>query len=320
MTSHHAQAVVLEEPARILLRTVELQPLGKRDVRVKTRFSGVSTGTERLFYTGEMPHFPGMGYPLVPGYETVGEVIEAGPEALFLPGEIVFVPGANCYDGVRGLFGGAASTLVSASDRLISVPAGIHQEGVLFALAATAHHALAGCQRQDGSLRIPDLIVGHGVMGRLLARLVVALGGMPIVWEPLAERQVGAQGYLVMTPEACRGKQFGCIVDASGAGDSLGQWIDHLSPGGEVVLAGFYTRALSFNFVPAFLREARLRVAAQWQPSDLQAVAGMVRDGSLSLDGLITDEFSPAQATQAYEKAFEDPNALKVVLNWGSLQ
>ncbi|NBT74867.1 MAG: chlorophyll synthesis pathway protein BchC, partial [Betaproteobacteria bacterium] len=55
MTSHHAQAVVLEEPARILLRTVELQPLGKRDVRVKTRFSGVSTGTERLFYTGEMP-------------------------------------------------------------------------------------------------------------------------------------------------------------------------------------------------------------------------------------------------------------------------
>ncbi|NBT34698.1 MAG: chlorophyll synthesis pathway protein BchC, partial [Betaproteobacteria bacterium] len=50
------------------------------------------------------------------------------------------------------------------------------------------------------------------------------------------------------------------------------------------------------------------------------AVAGMVRDGSLSLDGLITDEFSPAQATQAYEKAFEDPNALKVVLNWGSLQ
>jgi 3-hydroxyethyl bacteriochlorophyllide a dehydrogenase len=59
-----------------------------------------------------MPDFPGMGYPLVPGYETVGEVIEAGPERGFTVGQRVFAPGATCYGDVRGLFGGAASHLV----------------------------------------------------------------------------------------------------------------------------------------------------------------------------------------------------------------
>ena len=43
-------------------------------------------------------------------------------------------------------------------------------EAVLLALAATAQHAIAG------GAAPPDLIVGHGVLGRLLARLAVAGG------------------------------------------------------------------------------------------------------------------------------------------------
>ena len=38
------------------------------------------------------------------------------------------------------------------------------------------------------------------------------------------------------------------------------------------MLAGFYADRLSFAFPPAFMREARLRVAAQWQPGDLDTV------------------------------------------------
>ncbi len=55
-----------------------------------------------------MPAFPGMGYPLVPGYESAGEVVEADAATGFRPGDTVFVPGASCYAEVRGLFGGAA--------------------------------------------------------------------------------------------------------------------------------------------------------------------------------------------------------------------
>jgi 3-hydroxyethyl bacteriochlorophyllide a dehydrogenase len=36
------------------------------------------------------------------------------------------------------------------------------------------------------------------------------------------------------------------------------------------------------------MREAQIRVAAQWKKHDLQAVTALVESGALSLDGLIT--------------------------------
>ena len=102
-------AVVLEAPERLTLRRLALRPVAAGDVVVAIDHSGISTGTERLLYRGTMPAFPGMGYPLVPGYESVGRVVAAGADAEHRIGDTVFVPGANCYTDARGLFGGAAS-------------------------------------------------------------------------------------------------------------------------------------------------------------------------------------------------------------------
>ena len=72
-----ATAVVLEAPERLGLQRLALTEPTAADAIVAVRWSGVSTGTERLLWSGRMPSFPGMGYPLVPGYESVGEVMEA---------------------------------------------------------------------------------------------------------------------------------------------------------------------------------------------------------------------------------------------------
>ena len=107
------------------------------------------------------------------------------------PGDTVFVPGANCYDGAFGLFGGAARYLVSNEDRVTKLDGAMGAEGALLALAATARHAMAGPGKS-----VPDLIVGHGVLGRLLARLTVAAGAPPpTVWEIDPARRMGAKGY-----------------------------------------------------------------------------------------------------------------------------
>ena len=74
-------AVVLEAPGKLALKTVEISPPGDDDVVVDIEWSGISTGTERLLWAGRMPAFPGMGYPLVPGYESVGRIREAGPNS-----------------------------------------------------------------------------------------------------------------------------------------------------------------------------------------------------------------------------------------------
>ena len=100
-------AVVLEAPERLSLAQLDLTAPTDADVVVDITHSGISTGTERLLYTGRMPPFPGMGYPLVPGYESIGVVSQAGSRSGRNVGDHVFVPGANCYGVVRGLFGGA---------------------------------------------------------------------------------------------------------------------------------------------------------------------------------------------------------------------
>ena len=73
-----ALAVVLQRPEQLELQRLVLQPPGESDVVVDVQWSGISTGTEKLLWTGRMPPFPGMGYPLVPGYESVVRVREAG--------------------------------------------------------------------------------------------------------------------------------------------------------------------------------------------------------------------------------------------------
>jgi len=305
-------AVVLEQPQRIALKRLALSPAGDEDVVVDLAWSGISTGTERLLWSGRMPAFPGLGYPLVPGYEAVGTVTSAGPRSGRHAGETVFVPGASCFGEVRGLFGGAASRLVVPGSRVLPVEAALGEQAALLALAATARHALAGPHASR-----PDLIVGHGVLGRLLARVAMLEDGdPPTVWETAPARRSGSFGYPVIDPEDDPRRDYASIVDVSGDASLLDGLIARLAPGGEVVLAGFYSQPLSFAFPPAFLREARLRVAAEWKRDDLVAVHEHVAAGRLSLDGLITHREPAANAIKAYDVAFGDSSCLKMILDW----
>jgi len=305
--------VVLEEPGRLAVRTLGLQEPEAGDIVVEARWSGISSGTERLLWAGRMPDFPGMGYPLVPGYETVGTVIRGGHG--FAEGDMVFVPGANCYKDVRGLFGGAASRIVLPARRAVPLKNIEAESGILIALAATAHHAIAG-----PNASLPELIAGHGILGRLVARLTIALGGSaPTVWETAEERRTGAEGYTVIDPSQESRRDYRTILDASGAGGLLDTLISHLAKRGEVTLAGFYEEPLSFVFPPAFMREARLRIAAEFTREDLDAVTGLAAAGRLSLHGLISNRAKASAAPGAYRTAFTDPSCIKMALDWSDL-
>ncbi|MEO1537556.1 MAG: chlorophyll synthesis pathway protein BchC [Pseudomonadota bacterium] len=307
-----AVAVLLKGPEDLALETLGLTEPGPEDIVVQISHSGISTGTEKLFYSGKMPPFPGMGYPLVPGYEAVGEVVEAGALSGLTAGDRVFVPGANCFEGAHGLFGGAARRIVSRAERVTRIDPGFGPEGALLALAATARHAMAGLRKD-----VPDLIVGHGVLGRLLARLTLAAGApAPTVWEIDDARRGGADGYEVLHPDADERRDYKAIYDASGRGDLLNDLVGRIQKGGEIVLAGFYTEPLSFAFPPAFMREARFRVAAEWTPDDLLATRALVEGGALSLRDLITHQSSVSDAPAAYRTAFSDPACLKMILDW----
>ncbi len=307
----NALAVVLERPEHLVLSRLTLTQPTEDDVVVDIDWSGISIGTEKLLWSGRMPTFPGMGYPLVPGYESVGRVSAVGANSGRKEGEMVFVPGSSCFGEIRSLFGGAASRLVVPAARALKIDEQLGEQGVLFALAATAYHANSAPGTQQ-----PDLIIGHGVLGRMIARLAVAAGAAPTVWETNPGRRAGAVGYDVIDPTTDTRRNYKCICDVSGDSSLLDSLIGRLAPSGEVVLAGFYDQPLSFVFPPAFMREARIRVAAQWQPQDLVAIREMAESGRLSLDGLITHRSDASDADKAYRTAFGDPACLKMILDW----
>jgi 3-hydroxyethyl bacteriochlorophyllide a dehydrogenase len=313
MSAIHSTAVVIESPKELKLSRLVLDEPKPDDIVVEIEWSGISTGTEKLLWNGTMPHFPGMGYPLVPGYESVGRVIEVGAKANIAVGQRVFVPGAKCFGDVKGLFGGAASHVVVPSGRVTPLSEQIGREGVLLALAATAYHVTQGNVHKQ-----PDLIIGHGVVGRLIARIAVMLGHQPVVWEVNADRMSGAKGYQVIHPDSDAKKDYARICDASGQAQVLNQLISRLKRGGEIILAGFYDNDIAFQFAPAFMREAKLRIASQWDPSDLSAVKNCVDAGLLSLDDLITHSSSLTKIDDVYRTAFEDARCLKMIVDWRS--
>ncbi|MEM9183476.1 MAG: chlorophyll synthesis pathway protein BchC [Pseudomonadota bacterium] len=312
-------AVVMNAPGSLDLQRIALRQPESDEVLVAVEYSGISTGTERLLWDGTMPNFPGMGYPLVPGYESVGRIVDAGDACRERIGQRVFVSGASCFGEIRGLFGGAASRLLVDQSKALEIQPELDETGTLMALAATAVHAIYCAP--DGKPVWPELIIGHGVLGRLLARATIACGGpAPTVWELNADRMTGDEGYLVIQPDSDARRDYQRVFDVSGDSAILDKVMFNLAPLGEVVLAGFYSAPVTFNFAPAFMREARIRIAAQWQPQDLQRVRQLVEDGALKLDQLITHHATPDDAATAYQTAFAEPTCLKMILDWRNLQ
>ena len=306
-------AVVFEQPGEITLRPVELPEPHSTDCVVEVQWTGISTGTERLLWDGCMPPFPGLAYPLVPGYESVGSVLSTGEQTEFEVGQRVFVPGSRGFKDVHGLFGGAARSLVVPAERLVSLPSEMESTGVLLALAATACHAL----RRMEDLGPPELIIGHGALGRLLARVTEAQYHMtPVVWETAAERREGIHSYTVIDPADDDRRDYRRVCDVSGASLIIDQAVHHLAKGATVLLAGFYAAPIQFQFPAAFMREIDLRISAEWQPKDMQTALDLISGGDLSLSGIITHDQPYDSAETAYQQAFSDPRCLKMVLDW----
>jgi 3-hydroxyethyl bacteriochlorophyllide a dehydrogenase len=244
----------------------------------------------------------------VPGYESVGRVISADPGSL-LADKRVFVPGAHSFDAVRSLFGGAASRLVAPESKVYPIGDLPTDEALMLSLAATAYHAM-----DEGEA--PDLVVGFGALGRLLFRLTVAMGHpAPQVWETNPARQ-RAEGISAITADKDPSRDYRQIYDASGNRAVIDKLVGAVAHGGTIVLAGFYPGEVGFAFAPAFQKEARFRIAAEWRPSDLEAVLKLVAKRKLSLSGLVSHSHPWTEAKEAYRTAFTDPDCFKMTLDW----
>jgi len=169
-----ADAFQVHQPGHGEIVRVDLPPVAHGMVQVRTRFTGISRGTEGLVFRGEVPEsqvhamrapfqsgdFPG---PVIYGYSNVG-CVEKGP--VELKGRDVFC-----------LFPHQTRYVVPA-DRVVPLPAGLPAaRAVLAANMETAVNAL-----WDAAPAVGDRIsvIGAGVVGCLVAALCARLPGVEV--------------------------------------------------------------------------------------------------------------------------------------------
>ena len=163
-------AVVIERPFEAAFRPVALTPKRADTVVAQTLWSAISTGTDMKSYRGEQ-HPEQCYYPLVPGYENMGVILEEGSYAPDLKaGDRVMINECRKYGDVCAAWGGGtrlvhkdSDNAGGAGDPMCKVPDNVSDTDAVLAYLACV--PLKGLEKFD--LRPTDtvVVVGAGMVG-----------------------------------------------------------------------------------------------------------------------------------------------------------
>jgi 2-desacetyl-2-hydroxyethyl bacteriochlorophyllide A dehydrogenase len=343
--------VTLTAPGRVEVLPAGREPLPPGHVRIRTRYSGISAGTELTQFRGTTPHavrewqpdrrmfsdrpaaafYPNTSW----GYSEVGVVVELGADVA----PDVLAPGTAVW-GTWGHRGEIVLPAAVVAGRVL--PAAVDPVCGTFArVGAVALNAVLAADVHVGET---VAIFGQGVLGLLATQLATSNGGSVVAVDGIAARLAHALGcgaVLGLDPAttdvgaACRditaGRGADVCIEISGSYAALHEAVRSCAPGGRVVAAGFYQGdgiglRLGEEFhhnrvqlVPSQISAPPPGLAPRWTPERLHAtVIELVAAGRLDVLRLVSDVVPVRRAAEAYATLDADPAAaLQIVLDFG---
>ncbi|MFC7202751.1 zinc-dependent alcohol dehydrogenase family protein [Haloferax namakaokahaiae] len=334
------------------MRTVELtdthtvevgnttRPEPARDeLLVEVNACGVCT-TDLHMYTGSLA----VDYPLVPGHESAGDVVEVGDDIdSYRVGDRVAInPSVPCNEcracksGRENLchdltsIGGAAKHIIDgAFAEYVTVPAGnVERIGDLdYRTAAFAEPlgcVINGIDQVDLTSGETVVVVGAGFIGLLLVQTLRASGaGTIVVSEPVAERrelalEVGADYTLDPTdedPAAAVTELVGDVdvaIEAVGLPQTIEQALDLTGPGGRTLVFGVPPEDATVELAPfdLFFEEREVLGSYSLTPNTFARAVALLQNGRIDVDTLVTDEFGLDGLAEAFHQ-MENREGLK---------
>ncbi len=316
-----SQAVVFSSPGNIELREVSLRPLSNDDVLIETHWSSISAGTEKMLLDGHLPSMHMTSYPVIPGYETVGKIIESGSDvpSSYL-NKYVYVSGSLGYTDVNAAFGGSSQYIVSPLHKVtlldeLSEP----MVGIALPLGATAIHAVELAEVNDKKI----IVIGQGAVGLLVCEFAKAFGAHTIVATDLHESRLSKSTADLKIDisktdlcEVLANMEYDVLIDCSGSMKAIEHALKFLKMHGSVVFGGFYER-VNLAYEQIFMKELKLICAKQWAMGDLDRVRDFMAKELINFKNIFTHHASAWNNTSShYETAFSDPSCLKMILSW----
>ena len=281
---------------------------------LRTSFSAISPGTEHLVFCGNVPppmheamRVPYMagdfGFPVKYGYSLVGRV-ESGDDAS-LQGRLVHLmhPHQDC--------------VIARNEDLFVVPQGVGE--VRATLASNLETAVNAVWDSGVTLGQACLVVGFGIIGSLVARLLSRIPGVTVAvsdCDPSKTALATQLGFCAFPPERIEGP-FDVAFHASASGEGLQQCIDATGFEGTIVEASWYgTEAIRVELGRSFHSQRKRIIATQAAtiPPRLQRRWSLLRRKQLVFD-LLRDPVFDRHITEAV--AFAD---LPAYFNAGGLR
>lgn len=308
--------VVFTGKQQVHVEDCDAAPLGKDEVRVKTHYSLMSTGTENIIFNrlfDEGTHWDKwIKYPFYPGYAAVGEIVEAGEDVKDLaPGQVVAIRRGHASEHVVGY------------RHVVPVPAGIPEEqAVWFALAKIAFMGAKVAKYGWGDTL---LVIGAGPIGQMTIRWAAAAGVVRIVVvDPVTMRlQLAKQGgatHLISKPiaeakeeiqNALDGQLPSIVIDTTGFAEVFAAALDIAAKYGRVIILGDTGSPAKQYLTPDVITRGLTIIGAHDGHEDerwnSQTITKLFFDhvlrGKFDLKNLNTHTFTSQTAAEAYTVA-----------------
>ena len=326
-----SRCIVFEAPNRVKMGEIDVPKPGVGQVLTRTLYTGVSTGTEtRVLRGGETAAFP-----LIPGYENVGEVIEVGEDVSYKPGDIVYVGSSEFTGPYTKCWGAQLEIALANADNLISVPYGL--DPLLALYVKVGGIALHGIKRARVTADDRVVVVGLGLIGHLAAQSAKAFGAQVIAVDKDDERlqiaQTAGFDYVLDAKTVdveARVKEITAggadvAVDATGVAAAVDQtaqlvhgkpWAPPYPPSARVVLLGSYTEPVAFSYHPTlFGNEPDILPSRDVVREDLLEMMQLIAAGRVKAEILPARIYKAADAPRAYEELVGQ-KLMRIVFDW----
>ena len=344
------RALVVTAPNEFGIHEVERPSPGPYEVLCKVRTVTIC-GTDPHIIQGHYPGFWPKSWPLVPGHEWCGDVVELGPGAADL-GWVVgtrvagtsHAPCGFCRKCMTGRYnlcenfgdervhrqyghytqGAYAHYVVHSIKSVFPVPDELSdEEAAMLDPAAIALHTVKRGGHAPGDTVV---VVGPGVMGLLVAEFARATGAGRVIVVGRGARleKAASLGYETLdftvedTVEGIRERTGGLgpevALESSGDPAALGQCCALLRKGGCVAVIGIPMEGAQIPLQRVVLDEIEIRGVRAAAGEMPQAIA-LVAAGQIRLGELITHRFALADFADAYTTFTERRDgALKVIV------
>lgn len=337
------KVVIFSRPKKAEIRKdVLLPPVDENTVVIKTKYSGISRGTEMDLYHDQMHKVLGntQWYPMIPGYEPVGEVIEVGKNVKHLKkGDRAAT--SNLFAGYDKNYciawGGQAEYIVvnyishpyRGPERVVRIPEEVsYQEAALSVLAGVALHGIEKVEVKD---KDTVMVIGQGVVGMCSAQIASSYGARVIVSDLYdfrlniskkagIDKVINAQkeNQLDKVLELTKEQGPDIVIETTGEAENLHLALKMVKENGKVHAQGMYLEPIVL-YIPdtLFIKNLSLSSSCGEMPEQQIRVLDMIAKGKIKAKEMISKVMSVDEAPLAYELVHKSPDEiLKIVLSW----